>query len=91
MTNSCDSLQKRRQAREGRKIEGLLLADILSDHGLVIATSQGGRRPFGLLVGRHLVSSLCELTVTFSGEEERHRTVHRGNRRQSPEPADRRG
>jgi len=29
--------------------------------------------------------------VTLSREEERHRTVHRGNRRQRPEPAGRRG
>ena len=76
---------------EGRCEERPLLADVLPDRGLDVATSQRGRRSFGLLVGRHLVSSLCEMKVILSREEERHRTVHRGNRRQRPKPADRRG
>jgi hypothetical protein len=76
---------------EGRCEERALLAEILPDRRLDVPTSQRGRWSFGLLLGRHLVSSLGEIKVTLSGEEERHRTVHRGNRRQRPEPADRRG
>ena len=75
----------------GRCEERALLADILLDRRFDVATSQRRRRSFGLLVGRHVVSSLCEMKVTLSREEERHGTVHRGNRRQRPEPADRRG
>ena len=45
--------------RKGRCEERSLLADILPDRRLAVATSQRGRRSLGLLVGRHGVSSLC--------------------------------
>ena len=77
-------------ARKGRREERALLAHILPDRGLDVPTSQCGGRSFGLLIGRHLVSSLCDVKVTLSREEERHRPVHRRNRRQRPEPTDRR-
>jgi hypothetical protein len=77
--------------RKGGCEERALLADILPDRGLDIPTSQRRCRSFKLLVDRHGVSSLCEMKVTLSRKEERHRTGHRGNMRQRPEPADRKG
>lgn len=79
------------RARKGRREERTILAGILPDRGLDVATSQRGGWSFGSVVGRHLVSSLCEMKVTLSREEERHRTGHRGNVRQRPELAGRRG
>ncbi len=45
---------------EGRGEERSVLAQILPDRRLDVATSQRRCRSFGLLVGRHGVSSLCE-------------------------------
>jgi len=49
------------RARKGRCEERALLADVLPDRRLDVPTSQRGGRSFGLLVGRHLVSSFGEL------------------------------
>ena len=54
--------------------EQALLTVVLPDRRLDVYRSQRGGRSFGLLVGRHLVSSLCEVRVTLSRQMERHRT-----------------
>ena len=76
---------------EGRGEEWSVLAHVLPDRRLDVRASQRRCRSLGLLVGRHGVSSLCEMKVTLSRKEEIQRTVHGGNARQRPEPACRRG
>jgi hypothetical protein len=46
-----------------------------------VAASQRVR---GFVVGSHLVSSLVEMKLALSQEEERQRAVHGGNLRQGP-------
>src|SRR6267143_743326 len=75
-------------AREGRCEEQTLIADILPDRGLDVAASQRVR---GFVVGSHLFSSFVEMKLAFSQEEESQCTFHRGNTRQKPSPACRRG
>lgn len=79
------------RARKGRGEERAFLADILPDRGLDVAAAQCRGRSFGWSVSRHGVSSLCEMTVTLSRQEERHRTGHGGKRRQRLKPAGLRG
>jgi len=74
--------------REGRREERALLTDILPDRRFDVAASQRVR---GFVVGSHLVSSFVEMKLALSQEEESQRTVHRGNTRQRPSPACRRG
>jgi len=76
------------RAGEGRCEERTLLADILPDRRFDVAASQPVR---GFVVGSHLVSSLVEMKLALSQEEESQRTVHGGSLRQRPSPACRGG
>jgi hypothetical protein len=75
-------------AREGRREEWALLADILPDCRFDVAASQRIRR---LFVGSHLGSSFVEMKLALSQGEESQCTFHRGNVRQRSLPACRRG
>jgi len=76
------------RTREGRGEERTLLADILPDRRFDVAASQRVR---GFVVGSHFVSSFVEMKLALSQEEESQCTFHRGNVRQGPSPACRRG
>jgi hypothetical protein len=75
-------------AGEGRCEERAVLACILPDRGFDVAASQRVR---GLFSSSHLVSSFVEMKLALSQEEESQRTFQRGNMRQRPLPACRRG
>ena len=74
--------------RESRGEERTFLADILSNRCFDVTASQ---RVCGLVVGSHLVSSFIEMKLALSPEEASQCTVHRGNLRQGPSLACRRG
>ena len=64
-------------AGEGRREERTVLADILPDGRFDVAASQ--RVSWFFLVGSHLVSSLVEMELALSQEEESQCTFHGGN------------
>ena len=65
-----------------------LTRQVIPGRALVITGKSNWR---ARVVGSHLVSSFVEMKLALSQEEESQCTVHRGNLRQWPSPACRRG